>query len=136
MWKPQKKEIYSWKNVQIARGYEKVLATWQGLYGEVSWNDLVHENLTEKIQAESGMRKWVSEGVTVYQFAKGYQHVLREHRLAVIPPEGEKVCRGEMRSDRFYIHIYQTKINRSGGDMRSLNSREMAEVLSRDFGNS
>ena len=86
------------------------------------------------LYTRNGMRKWVAEGVTVYQFANGYRHVLREHRLVVIPPDGSKVCRGDMRSDRFYIHIYQTKISRSENDIRFLKSREIAVGLNKNFG--
>ena len=121
-----KRNIYSWANVEVAKGYEKVLATWQGLYWQVRWEDLVHENLTEVLNTERGIRKWVTQGVAVYQFAENHKHILRYHRFAVLPPDGEPVCRGEIKADKYYIHVYQTKIDKGDGDLRTLNSREMA----------
>ena len=126
---PQQTNILSWNGVKLAKGYERVVLTWQGVYWEVAWQDVVFKNLTEKVRTEPGMRKWVTKGATVYQFEKGYKHILNKHRFAVIPSGNEKVCREEIRANRCYIHIYQTRVHRSESDVRWLKSKEMAKFL-------
>ena len=129
MWEKQKKNIYSWKNVKIANAYEKIVATWQGLYWEVKEENIIFKNLTEKMNTEQGIEKWGTQGVTVYRFDNTYEHILQEHRFAVRPPLTEAVSRNQIRPNRWYIHIYQTRVDRGNGDFRSLKSRVMAKYM-------
>jgi len=136
IWEPWQAPILSWNNVKIAKGYERVALTWQGIFWEVTRKDILFDNLTELVNREEGMRKWVTNGVTVYQFQDGYNHVLRRHRFAVVPPTSDKVCRGDLRPDRYYIHVYQTRVQTSNGDLKWLRSKEIAKHLWRTWGNS
>ena len=129
MWKRELIDISSWNNVQIAKGYEKIVVTWQGMWWELTWDDIIWDNLDEKIVREKGVKKWGSKGINVYQFDRGYKHNLQRHRFAVFPPNGEKVCRNSMRPDRYYIHVYQTKIKKADGVVCWLRSKEIAKFL-------
>ena len=127
MWRREPIEISSWNNVQIARGYEKVVVTWQGLWWELTYEDVNWDNLDERIVGEKGVKRWETKGVNVFQFARGFKHDLKKHRFAVFPSGGEAVCRDSMRPDRYYIHVYQTKIKNSCGGVCWLRSREIAQ---------
>ena len=110
----------SWSNVKIANGYERVVLNWQGMYWEVSKEQIEWGSVVEKMRTEEGVRKWTTEGVSVFKFEKEYEHILQRHRFAMMPPNGEKICRGDLRYDKYYIRIYQTKINRGKNDIRWL----------------
>ena len=63
----QKKNIWSFKNALIATGYDRVVLTWQGMFYEVSEEDIAPGNLIKKGATDAGVSKWVSEVVTVFR---------------------------------------------------------------------
>ena len=100
--------------MRIARGYQRVVTTYQGMYYALKWNE-----------------RWVAEGVTVYKPARQKPSALMRHRFAIIPKNGKS--RKCLRTDRYYVHVYQSKI---GPKRRTLWSREIVQTLKRRFGHS
>ena len=129
-----KKDIYSFKNSLVATGYDKIVFTWQGVFYEVSEDDIKLRNLLKKNLTESGVSKWVTEGVTVFKWESWYRHILRPHRFAMIPPTGHEINWSVFRPDKYYVHVYQTKIERSWNDLRTLHSRSIAKQLNENWG--
>ena len=79
------------------------------------------------------MNKWVTEGVTVFKWTSWFKHVLRPHRFAMIPPTGLKIDWSVFRPDKYYLHVYQTKIERGRNDLRTLHSRSIAKSLNENW---
>ena len=72
---------------------------------------------------------WRSEGVTIYQPTR--EHSSRPvvpHRFAINLGLHNQLARQHLKTDRYYIHVYQTKI---GPERRSLRSKEIAQEISR-----
>ena len=131
--RPQTKRICSYKNVLIAKGYQRVVCTQQGMYWEFKWRDVVFENLQEKLINEDGERRWFSKGVTLYQWSGSYKHVLRPHRFAVVPTDHEGNYE-QVHPDRYYAHVYQTKIEDTSNELKTLQSRLIAQELESKLG--
>ena len=87
----QKKNIRSFKNALIATGYDRVVLTWQGMFYEVSQEDIALEDLVKKSATDAGVSKWVYEGVTVFRWDESFRHVLRPHRLAMRPYNNTRI---------------------------------------------
>ena len=88
------------------------------------WNKVQKRNVTI-----GGDTCWRGEGVTVYKphNDRGRRPLVR-HRFAINLTD--TVARTKLRTDRYYIHVYQTKI---GPDRRTLRSKEMVRELQRRF---
>ena len=72
---------------------------------------------------------WRGEGVSVYQpTSDRVTRPIVPHRFAINLTYS--IPRSQLRTDRFYIHIYQTKI---GSDRRTLRSREMVQEMKKQF---
>ena len=61
------------------------------MFYEISESDIELENLSVQTLTESGVEKWVTEGVTVFKWQPWYNHVLRRHRFAMLPPNGWEI---------------------------------------------
>ena len=125
----QKKNIWSFKHALVATGYDRVVLTWQGMFYEVSEADIELGNLLPKQTTGAGVRKWVSEGVTVFKWDDSFRHVLRPHRFAMRPYNTSRINWRVFKPHKYYIHVYQTKIERSWNDLRTLSSRSIAQHL-------
>ena len=82
---PQARKICSFNNTLIAKGYQRVVCTQQGIYYELKEEDIIFDNLKEKLVTDEKERRWFTKGVTVYQWDSDYRHILSPHRFAVIP---------------------------------------------------
>ena len=133
--KPQKRNIYSYKNALVATGYEKILVTWQGMFYEVSDMDIELENLTRANSQEYGLEKWVTEGVTVFKWSSRFQHILRPHRFSMKPLQSSQIDWTVFKQDKYYIHVYQTKIDRGWQDLRTVQSKTIAQYLRHNWPN-
>ena len=131
--KPQKRNIYSYKNALVATGYEKILVTWQGMFYEVSEMDIELDNLTRAHSQEYGVEKWVAEGVTVFKWHSRFKHILRPHRFSMKPAQGTQINWSAFKQNKYYIHVYQTKIERAWKDLRTLHSKTIAQNLSQNW---
>ena len=130
---PQKRNIYSFKNALVATGYEKILVTWQGMFYEVSDRDIELGNLSIAHSQNYGMQKWVAEGVTVFKWSSRFEHILRPHRFSMKPLQGSKIDWSVFKQDKYYIHVYQTKIARGWKDLRTVHSKTIAQHLSQNW---
>ena len=99
------------------------------MFYEVSEADIQLGNLLEKQMTVAGVRKWISEGVTVFRWAESFRHVLRPHRFAMRPYNTSRINWRVFKPDKYYIHVYQTKIERGRNDLRTLSSRSIAQHL-------
>ena len=133
---PQRKRIYSYKNVCVAKGYERILVTWQGMFYEIRDEDIQFQNLEEKLKTSRGEEKWATEGVTAYRWESNYNHVLKPHRFSVLPREASNINWGIFNPHRWYIHVYQTKIESRPTAYRTIHSRWVAKQLDARCGKS
>ena len=73
---------------------------------------------------------WRAEGVTLYYPTREeINRTIVPHRFAINP--NRETLRRKLRTDRYYMHIYQTRI---GPERRTLRSKAIARELSRKFG--
>ena len=82
---------------------------------------------------ENGFRKWSFDGATIFNLAKGYKNVLKPHRFAVLLPGNTESCFQWIGPDRYYVHVYQTKIEFERYDLRTLKFRKIAKYLAENF---
>ena len=121
--------IYSFTEHRVARGYQKVVTTCQGMYYEltkeqVAWNKVPKRSLTI-----GGDTCWRGEGVSVYKpNSEGDVRPIVRHKFAI--NLSFKIPRKKLRTDRYYIHVYQTKV---GPERRTLKSKEMVQEMQRRF---
>ena len=125
----QDTSIYSYTEHRVARGYQRVVTTCQGMYYELTKEQVVWNKVPKRSVTIGGDTCWRGEGVTVYKphNDRGRRPLVR-HRFAINLTE--TVARTKLRTDRYYIHVYQTKI---GPDRRTLRSKEMVRELQRRF---
>ena len=126
---PVRVDIYSYQDKRVATGYQRVITTWQGMYFELRYRDVDWGQVAPRNPTMDGVNRWTTDGVTIYQptYKPQPSKVLR-HRFAMMPPDTFRGDHNPQRDDRYYIHVYQTKV---GTDRRSLRSREMARELER-----
>ena len=104
------------------------------MYYQRRLDQVCFQNLREKIETNEGEERWSTDGATVYRWGKSYQHVLRPHRFAVIPQNGNEYDFKMIEPDKYYVHVYQTKLEYEKYDLRTLNSRVMAKELKQRCG--
>ena len=122
---PQRIDIYSFKNKRVAKGYQRVVTTYQGMYYELTWQQLEWDNLQDRGVTIGGDYRWGTEGLTVYQPIKEMPtSCLVRHRFAILPKTG--CIRKRLRTDRYYIHVYQTKI---GKERKTPRSKKIAKIF-------
>ena len=130
----QKRKIYSFRNALLATGYDKIAITWQGMFYEISEADIQLGNMTRKNSPDDDACKWVTEGVTVFKWHPQFRHILRPHRFAMRTPNASSIDRKVFKPNKYYIHVYQTKIERAWKDLRTLHSRSIALHLNKHWG--
>ena len=127
--KKQDISIYSFTDHRVARGYRKVVTTCQGMYYELTEEQVVWNKVPKRSVTIGGDTCWRGEGVTVYKpHSERDTRPIVRHRFAI--NLSYKVPRTKLRTDRYYIHVYQTKI---GSERRTLRSKEMVRELQRKF---
>ena len=129
---PQKITIYSWRDKIVAHGYQRVVITWQGMYYELTEQQVEWANFQNKTTTVGGDYKWSDDGISLYNpIRERPSAAVVRHRFAILPPRGG--CRRPLRTDRYYVHVYQTKIGRQ---RRTLHSKRIATELERKYGKS
>ena len=127
--KKQRINIYSYTDHRVARGYQKVVTTRQGMYYELTKEQVLWKELPKERLTVGGDLCWRGEGVSVYKPTSEREiRPIVPHRFAI--NLNNIAQRVKLRTDRYYMHIYQTKI---GPDRRTLKSREMAQEMQRRF---
>ena len=99
------------------------------MFYEVSEKDVELDDMTRKRSLEPGVNKWVTEGVTIFKWDSRFQHMLRPHRFAMRPNHLSQIDWKIFNPNKYYIHVYQTKIDIGSGDLRTLQSRSIAQYL-------
>ena len=101
---PQRTNIYSYRDKMIANGYQRVFTTWQGMYYEMTEQQVVWSTFTEKTTTVGGDNRWMAEGISLYNpIRKLPSAPVVRHRFAVLPPRSR--CRKLLRTDRYYVHV-------------------------------
>ena len=130
---PKKLNIYSYDNVLIARGWKRVITTWQGMYSEIEEKDVAFRNLLSEERRDQHVHS--TRGVRIFSPKSPDTRVVpRPHRFAVSPPLGFKEHCNPLVPGRFYAHVYQTKIETSKNVLLTLQSKWMAKELRRMCG--
>ena len=123
--KKQRINIYSYTDHRVARGYQKVVTTCQGMYYELTNEQVIWKELPKERLTVGGDLCWRGEGVSVYKpTSERETRPIVPHRFAINLTNTAQ--RAKLRTDRYYMHVYQTKI---GPDRRSLKSREMVQEM-------
>ena len=127
--KKQSINIYSYTDHKVARGYQKVVTTCQGMYYELTEEQVLWRELPKERLTVGGDLCWRGEGVSVYKpTSRRETRPIVPHRFAINSTNTAQ--RTKLRTDRYYMHVYQTKI---GPDRRALKSREMVQEMPRRF---
>ena len=133
--KPSKTKIFNFDNVLIANGYNDVVVTLQGLFWEIDHDDIAFWNLSRDQRHNSEAQAWLAKGVRIFKLTKpDFRRKPRPHRFAVNPPDGFRHQCNPLKVGKYYVHIYQTKVEVGVKDRRTLQSRKMAQELKRIFG--
>ena len=113
----------------VARGYNRILPTWQGYFIELEEDDIVEDHLTRDEYPSDGEESWTTPGVKVFKLTRpDNRRTPRAHRFALkTPPDFTGRC-NPLSVHKYYIHAYQTRFV-DGKQGRSLNSRSMASML-------
>ena len=96
---------------------------------ELKEKDVFFKNLKEKLVTDPGEKKWVGEGVPVYKWSEAYKNILRRHRFAMLDPNKWERKYDTINPERYYVHVYQTKIENQHNELKTLNSRMIAKHL-------
>ena len=122
--------IYSFTDYIVAKGYKKVVTTCQGLYYEMERKQIDWRKMGNMRLTVGGDQCWRGEGVTIYKPTREQTNTpVVPHRFAINLEQHERNT--GLRTDRYYIHVYQTKI---GPERKTLRSKEMARELSKKLG--
>ena len=121
--------IFSFTEHRVARGYQKVVTTCKGMYYELTKEQVVWSTVPKRSVTIGGDECWRGEGVSVYRpTSRREARPIVRHRFAI--NLSYKVPRTKLKTDRYYIHVYQTKI---GPERRTLRSREMVQEMKKRF---
>ena len=127
--KPQKINIYSFTNKRVAKGYRRVVTTCKGMYYEMRREQVDWAHWNNRRVTVGGDWCWRAEGVSLYNPTReNLNRTIVQHRFAINPRRDTP--RKMMRKDRYYIHVYQTRI---GSERRTLRSKGIARELKRRF---
>ena len=126
---PQSMNIFNFDETLIAKGYDRVVTTWQGMFWENSREDICFKNVRKVEYTAEGFEGWKAKWVNVFRLTKPNRRTKpRAHRFAVIPPNGFQGRCNPLKVGKFYTHVYQTKVQ-VGREMRTLHSKRMAKEL-------
>ena len=131
----KRREIYSFDGVKIAEGFNKVVATWQGLYYELKGEDIAFENLDRSFNTARGITTWSTKGVQVFKLHReDLRTTPRPHRFAVVPEGNFSSPCNPLKVGRFYVHVYQTKLKLAPNFTKTLSSKAIARTLKEMYG--
>ena len=125
---PQKKNIWSYDGTLIARGWNKIETTYQGMYFEIDEKDIAFGNLLREDRHDEIVLS--TRGVRIFSLkSPDTRSIPRPHRFAVSPPVGYKQHCNPLIPGRFYAHVYQTKVETSENVVTTLQSKWTAREL-------
>ena len=131
----KKRPIYSFDGVKLAEGFNKVVATWQGLYFELKGEDIFFDHLDRDFNTARGITTYSTKGVQIIKINREDTRTTpRPHRFAVIPRGNPTRPCNPLEIGKFYVHVYQTKLQMAGNFMKTLNSKSIARTLKQMYG--
>ena len=123
----QKREINNFDGVLIAKGFNRVVGTYQGLFWEIDHDDVAFWNLNPDLRHTPGVKSWSTKGVRVFKLTTPDKRTRpKQHRFAVNPPSGFRGPCNPLKVGMYYAHIYQTKVKVEENSWRTLRSKRMA----------
>ena len=126
MERKQTRNIFNFDETLIAKGFERVVVTWQGMFWEHSHDDISFRNLKKDQFPPQGFESWSAKGVKVFRVTKPCRRSKPfAHRFAVKPPDDFRGVCNPLEVGKYYSHVYQTKVL-VGREMRTLRSKLMA----------
>ena len=126
-------EITTFDGVQVAKAYNRILATWQGYFIELEEHDIVKKDLMWTEHPGDGEEAWISPGLRIFKLIKpDNRRTPRAHRFALRTPSGFNGRCNPLLPNKWYIHAYQARFV-VGNWARSLNSRTIAKELRRSY---
>ena len=83
---PQKINIYSFTNKRVAKGYQRVVTTCQGMYYEMRREEVDWEQWNKRRVTVGGDWCWRAEGVSLYNPTReNLNRKIVQHRFAINP---------------------------------------------------
>ena len=124
--------ISSIKGQDVARGYERVIADAEGLWFELTEDQIYWAKFKRRQRTET-RQYWTLPGVTLHQqLVKELNPFPRRHKLAVRLKR--QYPSSKHKKGRFYIHVYQVKVNNPNIGTRWLGTGRLTKQLKSAFG--
>ena len=121
--------ISTFDGVLVAKGYNRIVTTWQGYFVEMDDKDIVKDHLTWNAYPDEGEESLLSRGLKIFSLTRpDNRRWPRAHRFAIKPPPQWTVPCNPLSTDKWYLHVYQARFL-VGNTFKSLNSRTMASKL-------
>ena len=130
----KRRKLMSFDGVEVAKGYNRVVATWQGLFFELRDEDINYDALAPGFNTAQGMSTLTTKGVKLFKLSRADTRTTpKPHRFAVIPSGNPATPCNPLKVGRWYVHVYQTKIELDGF-LKTLNSKAIARDLQKKWG--
>ena len=130
----KRRTLFSFDGVELAKGYRRVVATWQGLYYELKDQDINFSGLHQDFNTAWGKSTLTTKGVTIFKLSRRDTRTNpRPHRFAVVRKGNPTTPCNPLKVGCWYVHVYQTKIN-INGVLKTLNSKAIAKELKEKWG--
>ena len=130
----KRRKLLSFDGVELAKGYNRVVATWQGLFYELREEDINYKVLKHDFNTVQGMTTLATKGVKLFKLSREDKRITpKPHRFAVIPSGNPATPCNPLKVGCWYVHVYQTK-NDLGGFLKTLNSKAIARDLQKKWG--
>ena len=130
----KRRRLVSFDGVELAKGYARVVATWQGLFFELKDEDINYRDLKPGFDTRSGMTTLSTKGVKLFKLTREDTRTTpRPHRFAVKPRGNSTTPCNRLKVGRYYAHVYQTKLEMNGF-LKTLNSKSIARDLKKIWG--
>ena len=130
----KRRKLISFDGVELAKGYNRVVATWQGLFYEFRDEDINFRDLKPGFNTAQGISTLYTKGVTIFKLSRDDTRTTpRPHRFAVIPRGNPDTPCNPLKVGVWYAHVYQTKIELNGF-FKTLNSKAIARNLQKKWG--
>ena len=130
-----KVDITSFDGVLVARGYNRIVPTWQGYFVELEEEDILFDNLTWNDHPAVGEESWLSPGLKIFlRTQPDKRRSPRPRRFAIKTPSDFTDYCNPLLANKYYLHAYQARFV-VGNLPKSLNSRSMAYSLSQQHPN-
>ena len=130
----KRRSLFSFDGVELAKGYRRVVATWQGLYYELKDQDINFNGLHQDFNTAWGKSTLTTKGVTLFKLSRRDTRITpRPHRFAVVRKGNPTTPCNPLKVGCWYVHVYQTKIS-INGVLKTLNSKAIAKKLKEMWG--